>query len=363
MKLANVFYGSHLYDWLESLIPDFVLAFAFFTSIVYVVLGKRFDHQRSAITMSACLGFALSIGLIWWEQANELSIKNLGPIAVGFAIIILALVMYQSVRLVGGTWAGGGIALGLSLLIALILGFKPPIDAQIINSIMAVALIVGLIAFLIHHHGHTSPVRFPPAYARPETADVRHNMADLYRDRHLSDRITKSMRKVRKQADHLNEHPEQAGNVMLQIRRILPAEGYLTERMAQVRAKAHRIRGGHVARLEETKDIFRNMSITAKKKAAADLTTRYNQLIGIATRLERLDKAVAEIEKRIRELTQRAQAYTANYEHKKLCECLKAAEKLQHHNTRLFKIIDRSEDKLIAIAKKIAAEAKQANKK
>ena len=131
------------------------------------------------------------------------------------------------------------------------------------------------------------------------------------------------MRQVRKEADLLNEHPEQAGDVMLQIRRILPAEGCLTERMAHLRAKAHRVREGHVARLEETKDVFRNMPIAAKKKAAADLTTRYNQLIGIDTRLKRLDKTVAEIERGIRELTQRAQTYTANYEHKKLCECLK----------------------------------------
>ena len=204
MRPENLFGNWRLDDLFESALPDFVLAFAFFTSIVYAVLGKRFDHQRSAITMSACLGLALSIGLIWWEQSTGFSIKNLGPIAIGFAIIILALIMYQSVRLMGGTWAGGGIALGLSLLIALILGFKPAVDTQIINSIMAAALIVGLIAFLGHQHGRVSSMRFPPAYTRPRIANVRRDMADLYRDRHLSDRITKKMRKVRKEADLLH---------------------------------------------------------------------------------------------------------------------------------------------------------------
>ena len=47
--------------------------------------------------MSASIGFALSTGLVWWEQANELSIKALGPIAVGFAILVLAFVMYQGI--------------------------------------------------------------------------------------------------------------------------------------------------------------------------------------------------------------------------------------------------------------------------
>ncbi len=37
------------------------------------------------------------------------------------------------------------------------------------------------------------------------------------------------------------------------------------------------------------------------KKAAAELAAGYNQLIGIDTRLERLDKTVAENERRIRD--------------------------------------------------------------
>ena len=36
----------------ETLLPDFILAFAFFTALVYGVLAKRFRHQRSAVTVS-----------------------------------------------------------------------------------------------------------------------------------------------------------------------------------------------------------------------------------------------------------------------------------------------------------------------
>ena len=89
----------------------------------------------------------------------------------------------------------------------------------------------------------------------------------------------------------------------------------------------------------------------------------YNQLIGTDTRLERLDKAVAENERRIRDLTGQAQKYTANYDYRKLTDTIKAAEKLQHHNSKLFKIIDRTEGKLSAIAKKIAKEIREVNKK
>ena len=359
MRPERLLNDLNLHQWLESLLPDFVLAFAFFTSVVYAVLGKRFDHQRPAVVMSASIGFALSIGLVWWEQANDLSIKNLGPIAIGFAILVLAVVMYQSIRHVGGGWAGAGITIGACILIAQLLKLNIPVDSEIIQTIIVVTLMVGLIAFL--SHTKSPSIHFPRV--SPNLPNVRHNMAALYRDRHLSDKLTRGMRSLRKKANTLNEHPQDSGNVLVQLKKMLPAQGYLTERMAQLRAKAHQIRNGHIARLEETKSVFSKLPVSAKKKASAELAARYNQLIGIDTRLERLDKAVAENERRIRELTSQAQQYTARYDYQKLITTLKAAEKLQHHNSKLFKIIDRTEGKLTAIAKKIAKETKEVNKK
>jgi len=93
------------------------------------------------------------------------------------------------------------------------------------------------------------------------------------------------------------------------------------------------------------------------------MAASYNQLIGIDTRLERLDRSVAENEKHIRDLTAQAQQYAAKYDNQKLLSCLRAAEKLQKHNSRLFKIIAHTENKLTAIAKKIAHQSKQVNKK
>jgi len=362
MRPERLFGDLNLNQWLESLLPDFVLAFAFFTSVVYAVLGKRFDHQRPAVVMSVSIGFALSIGLVWWEQTNNLSIKNLGPIAIGFAILVLVVVMYQSIRHVGGGWAGAGITIGASILISRLLGLKIPVDSQIIQTITVVALIVGLIAFLSKTQSHS--IRFPHVQANlPDVSNVRHDMSDLYRDKNLSNKLSKKMKKLRKQTGTLNEHPQDAGNVMQQLKKMLPAEGYLTGRMAQLRAKAHRIRNGHIARLEETRNVFLKLPVSKKKKASAELAARYNQLVGIDTRLERLDKAVAENEHRIRELTGQAQQYTANYDYQKLTDCIKAAEKLQGHNSRLFKIIKRTEGKLTAVAKKIARETREVNKK
>ena len=359
MRPERLLNNLNLSEWMESLLPDFVLAFAFFTSLVYAVLGKRFDHQRPAVVMSVSIGFALSIGLVWWEQENNLSIKNLGPVAIGFAILVLSVVMYQSIKHVGGFWAGAGITIGACILIAQLLKLNIPIDSEIVQTITVTALIIGLIAFLLHTKNPS--MRFPKVSAK--LPDVRHDMSDLYKDRNLSKRLSKKMKKVRKETGTLNEHPQDAGNVSAQLKKMLPAEGYLTEKMAQLRAKAHRVRNGHIARLEETRDVFSKLPVSKKKKASAELAAHYNQLVGIDTRLERLNKAVAENERRIRELTSQAQQYTASHDYQKLTDCMKAAEKLQGHNSRLFKLIKGTENKLTAIAKKVAQETKQVNKK
>lgn len=358
MRLTDWWRNWHLEELLESYLPDFVLAFAFFTSVVYAVLSKRSEKQRPAIAMSAAIGFALSIGLVWWEQANDFSIKNLGPIAIGFTLLLLAFVMYQCIHQIGGSWAGAGITVGLAVIIAHILGFSVPVATKILQTIVVVAILFGLMAFVSHRHHLQPRVRL----SKPELPDIKHTMADLYRQRHLSKGVDHGLRKLRKEAKTLQEHPEEGGDILRQIKRMLPAQGYLTERMAELRTKAHHVRNGHIARLEETRHAFTKLLTPAKKKAAAELAVRYNQMVGIETRLERLDHAVAENEKRIRELTAKAQEYTAKYDHQQLYHSLKAAEKLQHHNSKLFKNIERTEHKLSAIAKEVAKEVKQVEK-
>lgn len=348
----------HLEGFLESYLPDFVLAFAFFTSVIYAVLEKCFQQQRPAIAMSTAIGIALSFGLVWWEQANDFSIKDLDPIAVGFFILLFAFIMYQCIHHIGGSWAGAGITIGASILIAGILGYKIPIDTEIIQTVTVVALIIGLMALFTHHH----PIGIYSRSNEPVLPDIKHTMADLYRQHHLSKKLDRNLRTVRKEAKSLQEHPEEVSDIATQIKKMLPAQGYLTERMAQLRTKAHQIRNGYIARLEETRNVFSKLPTKAKKKASTEMATAYNQMVGIDDHLERLDRSVAENEKRIRELTQKAQEYTANFDYKSLVQSLKDAEKLQHYNSKLIKIIEQTEKKLSAIAKRIASEVKQIEK-
>ena len=359
MRLGNPFEELAIGQFFETLLPDFVLGFAFFTAVCYAILGKRFGQQRPAIAMSATIGFALSVGLVWWEQTNEFSIRDLGPIAIGFAIIILAFVMYHAIGQVGGSWAGAGIALGASILIAKVLELNIPLDREVIQTVMIVALIVGILSFLSHRHYNYPKLQ----YSRPFVKDIRHDMSDLYRNKHLSNRLTKKMKDIRQRTEKLRENPEESGEILQQLRRILPAEGGLTQRMAQLRAKAHRIRNGHIARLKETRHLVAELPTSAKKQVSTELADRYRHIIGIDTRLQRLDRAVAENERRIYQLTREAQKYTAQSNPQKLHDAIKAAEKLQRHNSRLFKIIVRTEGKLTRAAMRVVDKTREVDKK
>jgi len=345
VRLANPFSDLAIGELLETLLPDFVLAFAFFTALTYAILGKRFGPQRPAVVMSGVIGLSLSVGLVWWEQQNGLSIRNLGPLAVGLAIIILASVMYQAIRQTGGSWAGVGIALGASLLVSRLLGIDWSVDAEIIQTITVVALVVGIMAFLIHHKWHTPSL--PRRSAVPSPA--RNNVKELHENRRFSGLLGRRFRGLRKEADLLNQRPELAGDVVVQLKRMLPAEGWLTQRMASLREKAHRVRQGHVARIEEIKEAAGKLPPEAKKKLSEDLRASYKEL-GLDLRLERLDKAVAANEKKIRELTQLAERHAARHDYRRLHDALKAAEKLQKHNSKLFKLIDRMDTRLSRMA-------------
>ena len=353
--------GEHL----RAFLPDFILAVTFFTALIYAVLAHRIERQRSAALAALAMGLALASGLIWWEQQMSLSIMDLGPFAAGFAILLLGAIIFQAVRQTGGSFAGVGIALGISLLISKLLAVNWPLDAQVIQTATIVALVVGAMAFLIRTRGHPHVFRTAKLLASPR---VRHDMPDMrarrnYREgRVLSDLLGRRLRGIRNESSLLYEHPELAGDIVYQIKRTLPAEGWLTERMAQLRKKAHQVRKGHVTRLEETRKVFAKLPASAKKAASKDLASRYQQLIGIDKRLERLDKAVAVNEKRIRERTQQAEKCAAEYDYRKLTDVLKAAEKLQRHNSKLFKFVDRTEARLTAIAQQVVKEADEVNR-
>lgn len=341
----------------ETLLPDFVLGFAFFTALAHAVLARRFEHARSAIAMSGAIGMALAMGLVWWEHQRGWSVRNLGPVAVGVGVFLLGMLLYQGIRQAGGTWAGAGIALGVSILVAWVVGTPWPVATGIVQSLAIVGLVVGIIAYLLHKRDvHLHPLPRPAVMDR---LDSRHDMSDLVEDHRVGDHLHHHLHRLRRQVYGMDRHPEQAPGVMQQIQRALPAEGWLTERLAQLRARAHLIREGHVHRLGELQQFLAKLPPAARKRLSADLVARYQKVVGVDDRLERLDLAVASNERRVRELTAAAREALARYDYPKLYDLLDQAEKLQQHNDKLLSGIERTEKKLTRLVNDVAQDAQR----
>ncbi len=333
-----------LEDWFDALLPDFVLAFTFFTALIYAVLSRQFERQRSAAAMAASLGLALSIGLTWWEYEHGWSVRDLGPLAIGFAVLMLGMVMYLGLKATGGKWAGAGMALGASLLVAWLMGLDWIVSPEILQTVTSTALLFGFLAFLMHWRSHGGQGIWAGS-TTSEPAQIRHDMSDLERTSGVSHALERGLRRAQQRTSRERGPRENSADAMRQLQRMLPAEGWLTERMARLRANAHRARKGHVARIEELQASLQKLSPPDRKRASDELKLRYAEL-GFDARLERLDRAVAETELRIRDLTRSAQAALAKHDHRHLLDILNDAQRMQKHNTKLMKLIRAGERKL-----------------
>jgi len=176
-------------------------------------------------------------------------------------------------------------------------------------------------------------------------------MRDLRRGRKLSKQLDRRFDKLGRKSESSRMEPVDVQELVKQLQDMLPAQGWLTERLAQLREKAYRLREGHVARIEEIRELAGGMPTQAKRQLSQQLREQYREL-GLATRLERLDKSVAANEKRIRELTEEAEKAAEKYDFRRLHDALRDAEKLQKHNSSLFKIIERTEKTIESAARK-----------
>jgi len=185
------------------------------------------------------------------------------------------------------------------------------------------------------------------------SAEWRHEIADARRERHVSKDLSRGFRRAEEKADHLYEHPEDAGDIMLQLRRMLPAEGWLTQRLSGLRAKIQRLQQGQFEQVQEIQSELRRLDPKQREQAAKELTSGYKEL-RLDVRLDRLDHQVAETERRIMGLTRQAEARLAEHDYRQLHGILEEAQELQTHNSKLFKHIRQTEEQIVGVARQVA---------
>lgn len=333
----------------DTVLPDFVLAFTFFVALCYAVLGRQFGRQRPAMAMSLALGTALATGLVWWQARQGYALRDLGPVAVGIALLVLAGVVYAASAQLGGGWAGFALAAAAALLVGSVMGGPGLFDRGLVATVGMIILLVGVLALVTHRR--LAPTAPPP---QTEVTQARCDLRDLEQDRRVAEHLGSELRQLRTEADFLITRPDVAGDFRTQLHRLLPEQGWLTERLARLRESTHHARAGHLARIRELRGLIDGWPPEARAQAAQELAARYAEL-RLDARLERLDRAVAELERRIRDLTARAELCVAHHDYPRVERLLDEAARLQEHNAKLIRLIERTEQRLLGTARDILA--------
>ena len=331
--------------------PDFLIAFTFFTSLCFAIFRRRFNHRSAEIGLSASLGTALATGLVWWEYNNNLSIRDTGSIGILLLSIVVTVAIYNTIKQSGSKSAALIITLA-AILTFISLNRSLPVNTANLYALILLMILLGFIVLAVKRILSESRPGLTHLPHQTELADD--TIKQIHRDRGLNFNLDKHLRKLKNEAQLLKRDPAKAPQVYQQISGLLPAEGYLTEKMARLREKAHQIRSGHVARLKETQSLTRHLPPARLAQVSAKLITSYYAELDFEKRLERLDNAVAVNEKKIVNLLKQARICSKEYKFQQIPDLLQHAEKLQQQNEKLFKLIEHTESKLSEIARKIA---------
>ena len=346
MSLENPFQELAFGELFGTLLPDFVLAFTFFTALTYAVLGKRFDHQRSAAAMAAASGWpwrpAWSGGskakagpfvtwapwplrLPWWCWASRCTRRSGKPAA----------------RL-----AGTMIALGICVLMTVIFEMDTHIQAEAVEAVIVVAPVVARLHFDSHlskAHPMALPIAAGAERIRPDQAGHRRPTAQPAGELGHQPSHSANAAGGRGRPHSTGIRPGRPGAASA----VLPAEGWLTERWPDFEPRPTTSERGISPGSMKRRRLVARLPDSNKRQAASALAEKYRQLLDVDTRLERLDKAVAENERRIRQVTRgrrdggrEVRFPKARGSHRDRPRSSRAI------NEELFKLIDRTERKL-----------------
>lgn len=344
------FINSLDYAFFDSTLFEFLIIFTFFISLLFVIFKRRFGDRRLAVGLSVTIGLALSIGLTRWMSDKGYTMQNLGPVAIIIIAVFAAAVIYSLIKS-----SGHGIIAVLTIIILITAALPRSYwlgNHQMIFDTILTAWLLILIWLLIRNaapHITASSVG-RSRYAEADYADDQ--IKRMYNYRSISNRISGQLRKLKRPS--IGDKNGQSTDILLQLQRILPEQGFLAGQMASLRKNAHLISNGHIAKIRDIKKLCRGMPAWQKNKVSELLIEHYRKESDIDKRLERLEALVAAAEKQSHDLIGRAQICVQTNNFRQYDHIIRKAQKLQDHITHIIKVIIRTEKKLSETAYKIA---------
>ena len=292
---------------------------------------------------------------------NNYHMGNLGNIAIIIIIAFTAAVIYKLFK-----HSGHGVIAVITVALIILPALSRTfwfINYQLLFDIIFMGWILILIILLVKYasiNNSPSPFYYPKTKYKepifqdePDSADEEINR--MYRFRNLSENISKKLRQLPKPSELLGDK-KQSTNLLIQLQRILPEQGFLINRMAELRAKVHMVKNGHIAKIKEIRKLYKLIPNHQKREVSKHMIEYYRNETDFEKRLERLESLVTAAEKQNSELMANAKACVERHKFKEFDHIVHKAQRLQDHITHIIKIIIRTEKKLSEAAHKIVQE-------
>lgn len=163
----------------------------------------------------------------------------------------------------------------------------------------------------------------------------------------------KCLRHLHKQLQKSHKTPELAEEIVKKMKHLLPVEAILIREQSRLYDLVQNIRRGFY----NTDHAYRHsqkFSNDKKKNAANLVSVKFNTLIRIHSKLDKLNYEAKEQQSQIDTLLHLAEKYKTAQHYTRLASCLKTAEKVQQQNIKLLKAIHNAEKDLVVISKNLA---------
>ena len=342
---------SLTYNVFQSRIFEFLIIFTFFISLLFSIFKRRFGDHRLTAALAASISFALSIGLTSWISNKGYNMTDLGPFAIIIIVAFADVIIYSLIKRSGHEFIA--ILTVVLMTIPLIGRIYWLTDYQMIFDMTLTLWLIILIWLLIKNSTPNRSVYYAKKDNYTDIDQADNQIKRMYTDRRLSGYISGQLRKLRKTTELLGDKNSQSTDLILQLQRILPEQGFLSGRMTGLRKKAHLMRNGHIAKIKEIKTLCRQLGPLQKQKVSRQMIEYYQNQTDLDRRLERLEGIITNIEKQSRDLIIRAQICVKNNDFKQYDHFIKKAAKMQDRVTHIIKVIIRTEKNLSDTAHKI----------
>jgi len=376
---------EEFYDDYHEMI-DLIIYFIIFTGTSQAVFRKRFPGNPGK-AMSVAIGIALSISLVIAEHYTGFSLKALGTIAATILILLLAAMIYYTLRIFGA----GSVGAGTTALIITYLSIRTTtpqtynwLQAQQIapwtDLALIIALIIGFLKLLqtITTHKDTPILKLKERFTnQPQNPEPlpksKQNAQELegekwFIKKKLKRNTKKGQKDEQKTTTKLQDiikllktprlSPKNRRQISKDLQEISEQESDLQKRLNQLKQTDQKLQDFDIQQFQNLKPQFDQFDKQGKRKLW-QLVQAEREKIGTEQKIQKLQEKITQQDQLFKRYLNQAITLLNQNRKQQAAQWIRQAIRLEQESDSLWNSLKRLEDALLRITKKQLREIKR----